>query len=375
MNNAVTSLKTFGYKTLQEVPFGEIDAVLIASLSYVNLSAYQEPVPLWKVRKDYFARRSYAWVPVTKDEAALDAMGSSERYANSILIYPAWLKDQMTFSCFALLLEDHTLCISFRGLLGDMKDWHNAFCISNGITKEEIAAKEYLDAMMDLVPLPVRLAGHSFGSNLALYSAMCSDKKERIQEIWSLDGVGIYPEYHPKGYAEILPKVKRILPEYSVIGRLFDLDVPCHIVKSTAKGYGQHGMLTWITDSFSFVEGEQFTPESTRLEEILNHWITKTDRLERKIFIHQFFEVMEKGGLSYFEDFVNAGTKEKLELIQLFHETDPITRKEMLYLALLVAGAQAPKTAASIRNIATFLHQKREFIQDLKYYYEKKSES
>lgn len=72
-----------------------------------------------------------------------------------------------------------------------------------------------------------------------MYGAvMCSDEnKKKIIRIYNNDGPGISEEILVReNYEKIREKVVRIIPDFSIIGMLFEPDVPAQIVESSARG-------------------------------------------------------------------------------------------------------------------------------------------
>ena len=65
----------------------------------------------------------------------------------------------------------------------------------------------------------------------------------------------------PEAY--VLEKTTRILPEFSVIGKLFDMEIPdTRIIKSFAKGMFQHAPITWGLDHAKIALAENNHPLS-----------------------------------------------------------------------------------------------------------------
>lgn len=192
MNNVVTSLNKFGDQTFEEMPFHEVDAVLIADLSYLNFNTFRTPVRLSDLSKLYFQKRELEFVRSDQDDAVLMAMGNSKRYKDVVLYKPEWKEDEIIYSSLTLLLPDHSISISYRGLLAGMDDWEHAFMISCFETKEQQEAVRYVNMITSDLNGDVRLIGHSFGGNLAMHAGMHAKEFSRIKDVYSIDGVGIY---------------------------------------------------------------------------------------------------------------------------------------------------------------------------------------
>lgn len=373
MNNVVTSLNKYGNKTFEEMPFNEVDAVLIGDLSYLNFNAYQKPICLKDLSKDYFEKRGLEFVRSDQDEAVLMAMGNSKRYQDVVLYKPVWKENDISFSCLTLLLPDQTINISYRGLLSGMNDWYHAFMISCGETEEQKEAVRYLDQIQSDLYGSIRLIGHSFGANLSMHAYMHANDPSRISSIYSIDGVGVFTSFQEQdSYVQALKILHRISPEFSVIGRLFESDVEPLIVASVASDFNQHAPLTWITDGYAFVTKDHYDPSGRQWTWILNEWVTKSDIEERRTFIQQFFGAMKSKGIKYFDQFLNAKGREKAEIRDAIMHTDWTTQKQFLFLMILIVENAMPKSAKFIRGWIDRFNQKQDFINGLLEYYKQK---
>lgn len=117
-----------------------------------------------------------------------------------------------------------------------------------GKSKRFQKAVKWLETAMTEEGKVYRVGGHSKGGNLALYAAMmCRDSyKEQILSVYMNDGPGICPEMLDREkYLQIRDKIVRILPGFSVIGKLFEPDVEAVIIESSQKGILQHDIMNW----------------------------------------------------------------------------------------------------------------------------------
>ena len=84
-------LRTYGHKTFDEFPFNEVDALILAELSYVNLHLLtNDPIEgfiLKKVSyKDLLRKDVYVGsVDARKNKKMLNLMARSRRYKNIIV--------------------------------------------------------------------------------------------------------------------------------------------------------------------------------------------------------------------------------------------------------------------------------------------------
>ena len=84
--------------------------------------------------------------------------------------------------------------------------------------------------------------------------------------VYSYDGPGICPELlDEKKFENVKWKLTHIVPTYSIVGMLFELDVPHKIVASDGERMLQHSGMTWKVSGDHFVTKKHLTEESSAL--------------------------------------------------------------------------------------------------------------
>lgn len=145
------------------------------------------------------------------------------------------------------------------------------------------------------------IGGHSTGGNLAVYAAMrCSPAlQERIGAVYSNDGPGLCADIVDlEEYQNIAPKVIRIVPEFSVIGALFEQERPSRIVASSAAGFMQHDGQTWQVAGNRFCEMAERSERCRFCNEIFDTWIESVSMEQQKAFTNDFFDSLRAGGVT-----------------------------------------------------------------------------
>lgn len=104
----------------------------------------------------------------------------------------------------------------------------------------------------------------------------------------------------------IRSRIHRIVPEYCVIGMLFELDVPYQIVMSSEKGINQHDAFSWQVEGEKFLLCDKLNPQAQYLNKILNKWIEEEDMEHREIFVKQVFDAMESTGANEIGEVTNG---------------------------------------------------------------------
>lgn len=211
----------------------------------------------------------------------------------------------MTFS-----LPDGTRYIAFRGTGDEIEDWRQDFMISFTQTAAQEMAVQYMRARFREFPSSsFYIGGHSKGGNLALYAGMCAPSAAlaRIKVIYSNDGPGICPELRREGYDRALEKLVRIVPEFSVIGMLFEPSVAPIIVKSDANSIQQHDPITWQISGKGFETAAALSKESVGYNHIFAGWIESASMAERESFTRDFFDALKSGGAVNIQDITGNG--------------------------------------------------------------------
>lgn len=319
MANIVSYLKWRGDLPLTEYPFQVVDNLVLTYLSYFDFSGIVSDI----TGKDKISIKDACslYLDKIKDKEHdenyefIKALMESERFGSALL----WGYEEV-FDCdilktqFAALcidLNDGTVYISFRGTDNSIVGWREDFCSSFEITFAQRHAKEYLEKTIEKGGnIKYRIGGHSKGGNLAIYAAMMNDSavRERICEIYSNDGPGLCDELIDLDrYKKIESKIIKTVPEFCVIGRLFDKTRPRHIVKCRCDGLPQHDVLNWMVEGNSFVETRHFAKGCRHYHEIFERWFEAVDKEQRRAFTNELFDALESGGAVTIDELAKGG--------------------------------------------------------------------
>lgn len=295
-------------------PFGEVDALLLAELAYVDLAGLvpaEGAVPIRAVCAGFFETHSRADLAQRGSSGAraalqLEEMCAGARFGDTRLCRYVSLIDrarETQFAAVTALLPDGTAFVAFRGtdstLVGWKEDFHLA-CLPQ--TEGQRRAAAYLDAVGAALDCPLRVGGHSKGGNFAVYAASFCDSalQARIEAVWSFDGPGFRTEVlEADGYRRMLPKISSIVPDTSVIGRLLSSASVPKVVKSSASGVQQHDGFTWVLRRNRFVEAPP-TELGLLLEQALGNWLENMDDETRESLTDTVFSLLEATGQDSF---------------------------------------------------------------------------
>ena len=208
MANLMDYLDWRGDLTLEISPFNEVDALILAELSFVDFDGIVPPpelgrgLPLCEAAEAFFARHGGKDVPMgvlVPDTISkmLRKLMTSPRFRNMTLNgYTALLDDsiEQQFAALTIDLGNGSIYISFRGtddtIVGWKEDLNMGFLEEIPSQKQAVeyvarVARQYSDKT-------IRIGGHSKGGNLAVYSAAKSsgEIQERIVAVHNNDGPG-----------------------------------------------------------------------------------------------------------------------------------------------------------------------------------------
>ena len=192
---------------------------------------------------------------------------------------------------------------------------------------------------------PLRVGGHSKGGNFAVYAASFCDSavQDRIRTVYAFDAPGFRTStLSREGYRRILPRVVRILPDTSLVGRLLSSDSRPQVVKSAAAGVSQHDGFTWLVRRNRFVPAE--VSELGRLiDQTLGDWLEQMDDDTRRSLTDTVFSLFASTGQDSFHGMSEQKWKSAEAMLGSVAGLPREKRQELLRLLgkLLQSGGQS----------------------------------
>ena len=295
MPNMLDYMAENGDKSFRELPFGPVDGLVFAQLSYCDYQAANGELPasLQEIRPNVQGGVK------PEDAALLNAAARNSRYADVVAYRFVSRFDEeipLQFAAVTFLLPDGSAYISFRGTDSTLAGWKEDFNLAFMTpVPAQTEALRYLETVADILSCPLRVGGHSKGGNLAVYaSAFCRERtQERILEIFNNDGPGHdLTTIRSEGYQRVLGRMTTILPKSSVIGMLLEHGERYRVVDSDARGLFQHNPYSWQTRGSDFAYLPRTTAYSERLNESIREWLTGMDAQKRKFLTDTVFDVL-----------------------------------------------------------------------------------
>ena len=330
-------------KSFEELPFNEVDNILLSQIVYLPLGGAFENKEEASVLEaalavEHVEGEKVYEVFLRRRLEALRHMGAAPRYYGMMLSRfrdELCHVDQRQFSALCATLPDGLRAVIYRGTDTTLVGWKEDFNMSfESPVPAQRSALEYLEeAAGEGNPLVV--LGHSKGGNLAVYAASKAhpDIQRRIQSVYTNDGPGLVrQDVESEGYARIRDRIISLLPQGTVVGILLHQHRPYRVVKSRALSFFQHDAFSWEVE-----EGQaqfQYLPELSRrsllMEESLDKWLTGLSFEERQVFSDTIYEVLTAGADQTLGELMHTDLKRAGKILDAARAIPPEIRSQLL---------------------------------------------
>ncbi len=339
-------------------PFNDVDNLVLAELAYSDFSgivpSVGKAVPVTEACERFFQKHDKEEILkntsfTAKAPLLMESIVTGGRFGTMQLFrYVDDLDEEKTaqMSAVTYLLDDGTIYVAFRGTDSSLVGWKEDFdigCLTE--TRGQMLAVSYLDQIAEEFDVPIRVGGHSKGGNFAVYAAaFCRPEiQDRILRVYSNDGPGYRKEVtEMPGYLRILPKVRKIVPDTSMIGMLLTDKATCQVVKSNAFGILQHDALSWSTERDRFETAEP-SELGKLLNNVLTSWIDGMDDNIRNSVTDTIFNAFEATGADTFHEIAQQKWKSAEAVLGYLFKIPREKQEELFQLAgtLLKNGGHA----------------------------------
>ena len=344
MSTIFDYLKEVTHDSIYDRPFKELDVLALTELTYLPFGHIvpQGDTTGIQVRLSDAAElvdRTTNFTVSHQHLQLVDELATSKRFKNIKLLnyvdeYDPDVQKQFAAMTYRLTLDVYL--VIFRGtddtLIGWKEDFHMTYM--DHVPAQKRAASYLQHVMKEFPKGRFLVAGHSKGGNLATYacSYLPDHLFERVDTIYSYDAPGLNQAIiETEGYQRTSPKIRRFVPQGSIVGMMLEVPEPTTIVKSRAfGGFAQHDAFTWMIEKDKFVTLDQTSPDSQQTDETLKQWVRETSADERKKFFDTFFGIFLDAGITSINDLTDLKQLAKAkEILQNAQDLDP-TEREML---------------------------------------------
>lgn len=351
MGNIMDYIEWRGDLPFTQSEFNDVDNLILACFSYVNLDGIQEAasqngIELKALTEKFLQLHTEKELKEDKSfirfaPFMMLEMAKTERFGQCVIrnyVNEIVAEEAQQFSAVEICLSDGTSYISFRGTDDTIVGWKEDFNLSTGVVPAQERAVEYLRRIAGSLQEMVRVGGHSKGGNLAVYGAvMCKEIHPWILQVYSNDGPGFSREFLELPETEaLLLKVTRIIPEYSIIGTLLEHSKEPVLVASSNKGLLQHDGFSWEVSGNHFASKEQLNSRAETFVSILHKWIDGMDVEQKKVLIEDLFSTIEASGSENLSEIQAGGLKSFTAMLKRIESFAPESREmvQELFLAL-----------------------------------------
>lgn len=365
MGNIMDYISWRGDLSFEQSQFNEVDNLILACFSYVNLDGIpavtkQKGIGLKKLTEEFMKHHTMKELEADKSFIRLAPfmmmeMAKSVRFGKCVVrnyVNDIVTEAEQQFAAMEIVLEDGTSYVSFRGTDDTIIGWKEDFNLSTGVVPAQKRAIEYLQKISEHTDGMLRVGGHSKGGNLAIYgSVMCKSAHEKILEIYSNDGPGFSREFQElPEMKEMMPKIIRIIPEYSIIGTLLEHEKEPVIVASSSKGLLQHDGFSWEVQGPALVRRDSLNKTALRFIEILHKWIDGMDMEQKRLLIEDLFATLQASGYENLSEVQSGGLKSLAAMVKRVEKFAPESRGMMQELLTAICGGWLEQLQADTKD-------------------------
>ena len=328
-----------------QLPFDDVDSLVLSSLSYLNFSSYpleevttQDRIPLIDILRfsGFSDLTCGTWLKEGDDvEAFLIAVATSVRYRDLSISFFAQEDSpriDKQFSAVTFFAADMPPYIAFRGTDGSVSGWKEDFDIAyKDVIPSYTAALRYLSGVLSTLPrsIHVNVGGHSKGGHLAEYSAACIDINGfmRIDHIYNHDGPSFLKEPSVRfNGVDYNKKLHKTIPESSIFGMVLERRDNYRVVRSKASTVFQHRPLTWLSSNHRFSYVETIEGKARLFDETLDTWLRSSAPEQREIFLTTVFNLVKSTDATSWDEFSSSLGNARI-LLKTSTEIDDATRE------------------------------------------------
>ena len=235
--------------------------------------------------------------------------------------------------------------VGFRGTDDTFTGWRENFDMAvDPPVPAQVMAADYLRSVARYPPRRLYVGGHSKGGNLATYAALRAPEevRARIERVFDHDGPGFKAGFlDEKDFEPVRGLVHRTVPEESVVGMLMDTPVAPHVVRSSARGIGQHSVFTWEVAGDDFAYAPALAPSAVFTHDLMDGWLASLTPEETPRVVDALFRAIEASGARSVGEVIFSGAEAPALLTEAARNLDQESRDVLLPALGKLAAAAA----------------------------------
>ena len=178
---------------------------------------------------------------------------------------------------------------------------------------------------------------------------MCAPEiQARIDAVYAHDSPGFSRAVlESAGYRRIQPRIRKTIPQSSLIGMLLESHDQYTVVESRQSGIMQHDPFSWVIEDGAFRTLEKITAGAEFMNDTLDDWITGMSIAERERFVDALYDILSAGGITSIFDFGGNLPQRLSTMRSAAAGLDPKTREFLFQVVTRLAGY-------AVKNLAKF---------------------
>lgn len=338
MGNIISYLEEKGNHSFEELPFNEVDSLILSQLSYLDFQYINLPKNNFKISfselngadGDVLAKNTFF---AKQNQILFNYVCNSRRFGTVKLGYYINNHDfenEKQFSAITFKLKKNLYYIAYRGTDESIVGWKEDFNLSflQNIPAQKDAVS-YYEKLSKWKIGKFILGGHSKGGNLAVFTALKSKKnaKRKILNVYNHDGPGFLPDVFSEAeYKTVSSLIHKTIPRSSIVGLLFEQYDDYSVVESNTVSFLQHNPFSWIVEEDKFVLLESVTAFSEYVKHTLNTWLLSLTPNERKEFVDHLYYLFQSSDIQTIHELDSEKIK---KLLKNIHSLDSAKKKKM----------------------------------------------
>lgn len=355
-------LRDSGGQGFAALALNDIDLLIFAQLSYSDFL----PVPagstlceaaqviLHTPRSDDNTEQRFGFQQ-ENDEKLLLWVAACPRYRDVTVraFERKYDEENLQFAALCLRAAGRDIVV-YRGTDNTLAGWKEDLdlCFRLPVAAQSCAL-DFFSHMAEESELPFILCGHSKGGGLSLYAALFAQEhlRSRIADVVSFDGVGM-PEKvleqfeNDPAYADVLSRIRVILPESSLVGVIFPQPGLVRTVDSRHTGVLQHYPYNWVIEGVDFKDSER-TLFSRAAAIAFDEFLDQITLPEREKVITLLYEIIRSTNALTVEDVLRGWFKNTVPVAKAVLEKLD-TENAKLYLKVVTSFYRALGRTAGV---------------------------
>ena len=287
----------------REVPFNEVDALVLAMVSYFPFDELKNQKEVYS--NDELYRRINEYEPPKgtperklKYIELVKVICRSLRFKHAKFAWFTKKRDTINskqFQAVTIILHDFAY-VSFCGTDSTTLGWKEDFNMAYLDTvPSEIEAIQYLkDVSYNFIFKKLYVGGHSKGGRLAITAAKRLNRNYKLLGVYSFDAPNYPTACYDTDYKSILQLINEYTPDESIIGRLMNEYREKKIIASSNALLMQHDAFSWEIDGHLFIRKETYTERATHIVNTMNYAMNNYDEDAKKDFIDTTFDYLSR---------------------------------------------------------------------------------